>query len=84
MVAIGSMNTQINIRLPEKLLLSAKKRAEKNGFGTVQEFIKETLREKLFEDISAKEVKLVKSLIALSEKRELYGSEKELFKKLKN
>ena len=84
MVSIDNMNTQINIRLPDKMLNSAKSYAEIHGFGTVQEFIKETLREKLFEkDISKKELLLVKQLRSVAEKNNLYGTEKELFDKLK-
>ncbi len=78
MVSIDSMNKQVNVRLSEKMLVSAKDYAEKNGFGTVQEFIKETLREKLFE-----EKKLLNKLIKISEEKNLYGTEKELFRKLK-
>jgi len=83
MVSIGNMNTQINVRLPEAMLVSAKNYAEKHGFGTLQEFIKETLREKLFEDISEKEIRLIKKLIQISNGKNLYGTEKELFEKLK-
>jgi hypothetical protein len=85
MVSIGIMNTQINIRLPEKILVSARSYAEKHGFGTLQDFIKETVREKLFEEtgITKEELGLVKRLVTVSEKKNLYGSEKELFKKLK-
>ena len=78
MVSIDSMIKQVNVRLSEKMLVSAKDYAEKNGFGTVQEFIKETLREKLFE-----EKKLLNKLIKISEEKNLYGTEKELFRKLK-
>jgi hypothetical protein len=84
MVSIGRMNTQINLRLPEKMLVSAKKKADREGYGTVQEYIKEVLRTELFETISSKEIKLVRSLITLSEKNKLYGSEKDLFDKLKS
>ena len=84
MVSIGNMNTQINVRLPETMLVSAKNYAKKHGFGTLQEFIKETLREKLFEEVSEKEMKLIKKLIQTSNNKNLYGTEKELFKKLKN
>jgi hypothetical protein len=84
MVSIGRMNTQINLRLPEKILISAKKRADKEGFGTVQEYIKEVLRTELFENVSSKEIKLVRNLISLSEKNKLYGTEKDLFDKLKS
>ena len=79
------MNTQINVRLPEKLLSSAENYAEEHGFGTVQEFIKETVREKLFEEseLSKEELELVTKLLEVSEKKNLYGTEKELIKKLK-
>ncbi len=83
MVSNGSMNTQVNIRLPDKMLDSARDYAEKHGFGTLQEFIKEVLREKLFEELSVREIKLVRSLITLSEKKNLFGTEKELIEKLK-
>ena len=79
------MNTQINLRLPEKILVSAKSYIEEHGFGTIQEFIKEVMREKLFEEpeISKEELALVKKLVAVSEKKNLYGTEEELFNKLK-
>lgn len=85
LVSIGIMNTQINIRLPEKVLISAKSYMEEHGFSTMQEFIKEAVREKLFEEqeISKEELALVKKLIEVSEKKNLYGTEKELFNKLK-
>ena len=82
MVSIGiTMNQQINLRLPEKLLNYAINYAKKNGFATVQELIKESLRERLFPEktISQKELKLVKKLILISEQKGLYGTEEELF-----
>lgn len=85
LVSIGSMNSQINLRLPESMLASAKAYVEKYGYGSIQEFIKETLREKLFEEpeISKQELALVKKLIQASEKKNLYGTEEQLFTKLK-
>jgi len=79
------MNTQINVRLPEKMLVSAQTYVEKHGFNTVQDFIKELMREKLFEEptISKEELTLVKKLIEASEKKNLYGTEAELFNKLR-
>lgn len=79
------MNTQINLRLPEKLLLSAKRYAASHGFGTMQDFIKETVREKLFEepDLTAEELMLVTKLAKASEAENRYGTEEELFKRLK-
>ncbi len=85
MVSIGIMNTQINLRLPEKIIVSAKSYAEKHGYGTLQEFIKETLRERLFEEpqVSKEELELVKKLVEVSEKRNLYRTEEQLFNKLR-
>ena len=79
------MNTQINVRLPGKVLISAKSYAEEHGFNSIQEFIKEAIREKLFEkpEISKEELALVGKLVEVSEKKNLYGSEEQLFKKLK-
>ena len=84
MVSTGIMNTQINVRLPEKMLVSAQTYVEKHGFNTVQDLIKELMREKLFEEpaISKEELTLVKKLIEASEKKNLYGTEAELFNKL--
>mgnify|MGYP006312245863 CR=1 FL=1 len=86
MVSIGiNMNTQINIRFPEKVLVLAKNYAKEKGCGTSQDFIKEIVREKLFDEpeMKKRELKLVNSLFEISEKKNLYGTEKELFKKLK-
>lgn len=85
MVSIGIMNTQINLRLPEKMLVSARTYVDKHGFNTVQDFIKELIREKLFEEpmISKEELSLVRKLVQASEKKNLYGTEAELFSKLR-
>ena len=78
------MNMQINIRLPENIVASAKAYSEEHGYGNIQEFIKETIRERLFDEpeISKEELVLVKKLVEVSEKKNLYGTEEELFKKL--
>jgi metal-responsive CopG/Arc/MetJ family transcriptional regulator len=79
------MNEQINLRLPQNLLASAKNHAQKNGYGTIQEFIKETIREKLFDEpkLSKEELGLVKKLAEASIKKGRLGTEKQLFAKLK-
>ena len=79
------MNTQINLRLPEKLITSVKSYSDEHGYGSVQDFIKETIREKLFDEpeITREELELVKKLAEVREKKNLYGTEKELFSKLK-
>lgn len=85
MVSIGIMNTQINLRMPEKLLTSVRSYSDEHGFGSVQDFITETIREKLFDEpeITREELELVKKLAEVSEKKNLYGTEKELFSKLR-
>jgi len=44
------MGTQISIKLSDNLLLKAKNHAKKFGYNTIQDLIRETLREKLFGD----------------------------------
>ena len=84
MVSIDTMHKQINVRLPEQMLAFAQAYSKKHGFGTIQDLIKETLREKLFDEpkLSSQELKLVRRLAEISEKNNLYGTEEELFKKL--
>jgi Arc/MetJ-type ribon-helix-helix transcriptional regulator len=79
------MNTQINLRLPEKMLISAQTYSNKHGFSSMQEFIKETIREKLFEEppITKEELAMIKVLFTESERKNLYGTEEELFKRLR-
>lgn len=43
------MGTQISIQLPKNMFRLVKSHARQYGFSTVQDFIRETLREKLFE-----------------------------------
>ncbi|MBT4376855.1 hypothetical protein HOD29_05780 [archaeon] len=78
------MNQQINLRLPEPLLSKTKSEAKKKGFTTIQEFIKETLRESLFQNqgITQNELTFLKKLHKVSEEKSLYKTEKELFDKL--
>jgi hypothetical protein len=85
MVSIGIMSTQINLRVPQKLLSSVKSYSDEHGFGSIQDFIKETIREKLFDEpeISKQELNLVKKLAEVSEKKKLYGTEKELFDRIR-
>lgn len=46
------MGTQISIKLSEKMFNTAKDYADIHGFDSIQDFIRETLREKLFEEES--------------------------------
>ncbi len=44
-----SMSNQINLKLSSEVYSQAKKYSKNHGYGTVQEFIREIIREKLFE-----------------------------------
>ncbi|MFA6268852.1 MAG: hypothetical protein WCW13_04870 [archaeon] len=48
------MGTQINLKLSDEVYSQAKKYSKTFGYGNVQEFIRETVREKLFEKESEK------------------------------
>jgi hypothetical protein len=80
-----TQTTQINVRLDDSFLGKARKYAQKNGFSTVQELMKESLREKLFDEpvITKEELMLVKKLAGVTEEKGLWGTEEELFQKLK-
>ena len=84
MVSLDTMNKQINLRLPSKLVVSASSYAEKHGYSNLQDFIKESIREKLFEEpaISKNELILVKKLLRIINTKNLYGTEADLRKKL--
>tara|TARA_Y100000310_G_C20133183_1_gene556807 strand:- start:105 stop:353 length:249 start_codon:yes stop_codon:yes gene_type:complete len=77
--------TQLNVRIENEFLGKAKIYARKNGFGNVQELIKETLRERLFNKplITRDELILVKKLVEATESKNLWKTEKELFEKLR-
>ena len=85
MVSNGIMNTQVNLRIADDLLEHSREYAKKHGFGNVQELIKESLREKIFEEppITKEELLLVRKLAEVSKKKDLFGTEEELFRKLK-
>ena len=77
------MNTQINVRFPEKLLASAKDYADRHGFSSLQEFIKEAVRERVDDELTEEEVSLARRLLKAKDDRRFWGTEEELFKKLK-
>jgi Arc/MetJ-type ribon-helix-helix transcriptional regulator len=79
------MTTQINIRLSDKMLALMRKHSESRGFESIQDFIRDTIREKLFgeAELTPRESQLVKRLIRMAEGQKLYASEEELFKKLR-
>ena len=78
------MNQQINIRISDVMLKKAQIKARKQGYENLQEFIRELLREKLFEtvEVAGKEMDFLKKLYKISEEKNLYGTEEELFSRL--
>lgn len=76
--------TQFNVRLSDQMIASANRYVKKHGFGNIQELIKESLREKLFPvELTKEELMLVKKLAQVTEEKNLWGTEEELFSKLK-
>ena len=62
------MTKQVNLRLPEKLLNAAEDYAEKQGYGTLQEFVKDVLRKALFDQphLSKEELAQLRKLLGKS------------------
>lgn len=85
LVSIDTMNTQVNVRLSDNLLEKSEEYAKKHGFNNVQDLIKEALREKVIEKplITKKELLLVRKLTEITKEKKLFGTEEELFKRLK-
>lgn len=79
------MTTQINLRMNDKLYNNAKNYAEEFGYENVQDFIRETIREKLFDEeyFTPKEIELAERLEKLSEKHNLFGSMDDIEKIIK-
>lgn len=75
------MNSQVNVRMPEDLLSKSQKMSKKLGFGSVQEFIREIVRERVYEKetLTKREYALVKNILNNTNNR---GTEEELFKVL--
>ncbi len=48
------MGTQISLKLSDEMLTVAENYSELHGFDSIQDFIRETLREKLFEGEAGK------------------------------
>jgi Arc/MetJ-type ribon-helix-helix transcriptional regulator len=81
MVSIGIMNKQINVRLPMKLREQAAVYAKKNGYGSIQELIAESVRDKLEEDkLTVRESLLIERIYETCKSEKLFINEKE-FKK---
>ena len=85
LVSLDTMNEQINVRLPKAMLLRAKTYAKKHGFGTVQELMKESLRDKMkgYEELTEEEADLIKRFLKACYEKNLFGTEEDLMKVLR-
>ena len=76
------MNTQISLKLSSKILKTAKSFSEAHGFDSLQDFIRELLREKLFEDEKLSGLLTYKASEAALTKHWLSKEENEAWKHL--
>lgn len=70
------MTIQLNLRMNDKLFTSATNYANEFGYENVQDFIRQTIREKVFEEdfLTSKELELAQRLELQVEKQKLSGS----------
>jgi hypothetical protein len=80
------MSTQINLRISEKLFSQIRKFSAAQGFENIQDFIRETIRERIYgePELTPEGFELIRKLIKVADERKLYGTEEELFKKLRS
>lgn len=88
-IPIDIMETkQINLKISKYLLEAAERYAKHFGYRNIQEFIADSMREKIFEKdefdetLTSKEIELIDSLIEHSLKNRKLVSEQELNKTL--
>lgn len=76
------MTSQINLRMNDKLLEEAKLYSQTFGYENVQDFIRETIREKVFEsnELTNKELEYAKTIEKISDEKKSYGSMKDIEK----
>ncbi len=74
------MTIQLNLRMNEKLFTGAKTYAEELGYENIQDFIREMIREKVFEEnkLTSKELELTQRIEKISDKKNLYGTEEDI------
>lgn len=79
---------QINVKIPKKLYTSAESFAQNYGYGNLQELIRDSLREKVYEKseydntFTEKEIDLIDKIIEKSLEKGDFVGEKELMKAL--
>jgi len=78
------MNEQINIRLPQKLLKDARQKAKSEGFGTVQSYIEQTVRDDIYDDyvLSPKENELIDRIMKSRDDPRMWLNEEQFRRKV--
>ncbi len=76
------MSTQISLKLSDKMFETAKEYADEKGYEHVQDFIRELVREKLFEDEKMKGIATYLASEKALAKRWLSNEEEEAWKHL--
>ncbi len=79
------MTTQINLRINDKLLEEAKEYSKSFGYENVQDFIREIIRNKVFEsnDLNNREIAYAQAIEKISDAKNLYGSMNDIQKLIK-
>ncbi len=78
------MGTQISLKLSDKMLAEAKKHARLHGYDQLQDFIREMLREKLFDRENISGLNTYKASEASLAKNWLRKEEDEAWARLQN
>ncbi|NQZ85770.1 MAG: hypothetical protein HRU03_08680 [Nanoarchaeales archaeon] len=78
------MTSQVNLRMNDRLLETAKTYAEDYGYDNLQDFIRETIREKVFSEpkFTDKDLQMIADYADRAIEKGDFISEKEAFKQL--
>lgn len=80
---------QLNLKIPENLYKSASIYAKNFGYQNIQELLKVSVREKIYNEIeydknyTKKEIDIIEKIVKKLIKKNKFISEEELFRKLK-
>ena len=73
------MSSQINLRLPQSLQKSADKYVKKHHYKNIQELTMQALREKIDDEFTTRELRLIEQISQLSLKQDEFVDGKTLF-----
>jgi hypothetical protein len=79
------MSIQINLRISDKMYAAVKRYAQSNGFSNIQDFIRESVRERVYgSTLTKEELGLARKLSQAVDERKLFRTGEQLTKKLKD